>query len=203
MIRMVLVPIVKTAKRQNSKTSKQQGSYRKSSEAISPFAQRFNLDTEHHREGTERHGATIFSAHLCEKLRDTLCNYSMSIIHNQLHLISDKGQTTKTPPRRDDRIEGAIHPCEGWGWFHLSRWALVCAEDRVITTYRNLRKVWLDLPLRRLGLASLVEVNFGVCGGSCHHDLPQPSQGFVRGYFFLSRFQSGAFSSKMPRSSKI
>jgi hypothetical protein len=45
------------------------GSYRKSGEII----QRFNLDTEHHREGTEKHGEMILSVYLCEKLRETLC----------------------------------------------------------------------------------------------------------------------------------
>jgi hypothetical protein len=50
------------------------GSYRKLGEIISPFIQRFNLDTEHHREGTEKHGEMILSVYLCEKLRETLCN---------------------------------------------------------------------------------------------------------------------------------
>ena len=31
------------------------------------FIQRFNLDTEHHREGTEKHGEMILSVYLCEK----------------------------------------------------------------------------------------------------------------------------------------
>ncbi len=50
------------------------GSYRKLGEIIPPFIQRFNLDTEHHREGTEKHGEMILSVYHCEKLRETLCN---------------------------------------------------------------------------------------------------------------------------------
>ncbi len=51
-----------------------------------PFIQRFNLDTEHHRECTEKHVEMILSVHLREKLRETLCDYSLSIIRTQFHL---------------------------------------------------------------------------------------------------------------------
>ena len=51
----------------------------------SPFIQRFNLDTEHHREGTEKHGEMILSVHLCEKL---------CVTRIQFHLKTNKRLST-------------------------------------------------------------------------------------------------------------
>ncbi len=47
---------------------KDEGSYRKVGEIVPPFNQQFNLDTKHHREGTERHGEARRNDFLCAPL---------------------------------------------------------------------------------------------------------------------------------------